>query len=131
MLRRFRMFRTPRLRVPWWLPPVFPWAVVAGFAWLGASITDDCRLIAAAGGLTALMLASIRRQMLRHQSRHRRRERQHDVMVSVTRAVYECEGRTPPPGLDDDRERRPGAEVVQLRPRGGAPRHSRSRRTGA
>lgn len=130
MLRRFRMFRTPRLRVPWWLPPVFPWAVVAGFAWLGASITDDCRLIAAAGGLTALMLASIRRQMLRHQSRHRRRDRQHDAMVPVVRWAIEDDG-----GfwadLEDEREEAPG--VVRLRPRGAGPRHSRprSRRSGA
>lgn len=120
MLRRMHM---SRFRIPWWAP-VLPWGAVAAFAWLGASITEDFRLIATAGLLTALMLASIGRQVQRHRRHHHRMDRRVGFMADVLRWTFERGGDTAPALLEDERELGPG--VVRLRPRG-APRHSRAR----
>jgi hypothetical protein len=50
---------------------------------------------------------------------------QHEEVVDTCRYVYEYDHRAVPARLQDEREELPG--VVRLRPRAGAPRHSRSR----
>lgn len=128
MLRRIR---TSRLTMPWWVPAT-GWAAAGTLAIAGSEYAEDDRVIVAFAGLgTIVLLRRIARQVSAHQKRHRRTDRQLGVAVAVTRAVYECEGKPVPPGLEDEREQRPGADVVRLTPRGAGPRHSRSRRQGA
>jgi hypothetical protein len=127
MLRR--NFRWDRWVMPWWLPAI-TWAVAVMFALLGAAFAEDCRISLGIGGLlTVAALASIRRQVLRHQRHHRRMDREHGVMAAVVRFTFRHDGRPVPAGLDDEREQRPG--VVAFTPRGAAPRHSRVRRRNA
>lgn len=137
MLRRIRF---SKLRVPWWLPALAAVPAAAGLVLIaaGSEYLEDWRICLTLAVLFAVLAAlPVLRRLAsdasKHRRHHRRTDRQLGVAVAVTRAVYECEGRTPPAGLDDEREQRPGADVVRLKPRGAGPRHSRarSRRQGA
>jgi hypothetical protein len=124
MLRRFRI---PKLRVPWWLPAA-PLAVSLVLLAAGNQFIKDWRIAISATGLACLpVLRRLASDARHHRRHHWRMDPQHDEVVDTCRFVYEYDERPYPARLDDQREVRPGADVVRIRPRG-APRHSRPRR---
>ena len=104
------------------------WITAGTLDMLGAvDLDDDLVLIAGAGLITVALLGHIGAQMNAHRVRHVRADRQLGGLVDLGRASFEVQELPVHPALIDEREHQPGADVVRLRPRGSAPRHSKAR----